>query len=510
MLKIEMPMRAMAVAWLFWMAVGSAVGAEKPARLPVEILEPVVVQDFGFEKTLLTFAQERLDLIGRAAHLPGQHPIATVLEMIANPRQWQDKPLFKVEHPDLVRLFDRRKYISASDFMSDSTLEQLRSLIQSKPSVRDAINDLNERVEALLDLESQLALVPRRTGEWVAPTTLGRDAGDPTDRAFAKSYMALKAAVLERNPETFATAARELATLNQAAAREAGVASWRVRADILNTRLRAFHWSAALYLLAALGYVGALLFRGGRRAATAASGLMILGLLAQVAGLALRTLLVRRAPLSNMYESLVFAVGGMVLFAAILDRMYRNTLAGLAGSLLGFVFLVIAVKMPIHQSRLNQLMPALQSSWLTYHVTTVMLSYSAFALSFFVSIVYLAKEAVGGDGTRGRLLQALPSLDALDFFNYRIVAVGFPLLTLGIFTGAVWAATAWGRPWAFDPKETWSAITWLVYGVYLHTRLMGGWKGRRSAILAIVGFAAVLFTYVGVNYLLPGLHSYAK
>jgi cytochrome c-type biogenesis protein CcsB len=155
------------------------------------------------------------------------------------------------------------------------------------------------------------------------------------------------------------------------------------------------------------------------------------------------------------------------------------------------------------------LRPALQSSWLTYHVTTVMLSYSAFALSFLVSVVYLLKRAGGGNEGRARLLKALPSLETLDVFNYQIVAIGFPLLTIGIFTGAVWAATAWGRPWAFDPKETWSAITWLVYGVFLHTRLLGNWEGTRSAVVGVIGFAAVLFTYLGVNYLLPGLHSYA-
>jgi cytochrome c-type biogenesis protein CcsB len=138
-----------------------------------------------------------------------------------------------------------------------------------------------------------------------------------------------------------------------------------------------------------------------------------------------------------------------------------------------------------------------------------MLSYSAFALSFLISLTYLFKRATGGDGSGARWVQRLPSLDTLDSFNYQIVAIGFPLLTVGIFTGAVWAATAWGRPWAFDPKETWSAVTWLVYGIFLHTRLLAGWKGSRSAVLGVIGFAAVLFTYLGVNYLLPGLHSYA-
>src|SRR5690606_40417647 len=120
----------------------------------------------------------------------------------------------------------------------------------------------------------------------------------------------------------------------------------------------------------------------------------------------------------------------------------------------------------------------------------------------------LFKDAVGGNASPIGLVRRLPSLEDLDVFNYKIIAVGFPLLTLGIILGAVWAATAWNRPWGFDPKETWSAITWLIYAIYLHVRYMAGWGGRSSAIISIIGFLAVLFTYLGVNYLLPGLHSY--
>jgi cytochrome c-type biogenesis protein CcsB len=115
---------------------------------------------------------------------------------------------------------------------------------------------------------------------------------------------------------------------------------------------------------------------------------------------------------------------------------------------------------------------------------------------------------LGGDEGRSLLARRLPTLKAMDVFNFRIVGVGFPLLTIGIIFGAVWAATAWGRPWGFDPKETWSAITWLIYAIYLHVRYLAGWSGKRAAIVAVVGFLAVMFTYLGVNYLLPGLHSY--
>jgi cytochrome c-type biogenesis protein CcsB len=116
--------------------------------------------------------------------------------------------------------------------------------------------------------------------------------------------------------------------------------------------------------------------------------------------------------------------------------------------------------------------------------------------------------AAGKGASRPGFSQRLPSLDVLDEVSYRGVAFGFPLLTIGIITGAIWADQAWGSWWSWDPKETWSLITWLYYGAYLHTRLTMGWRGRHSAILAVIGLVAVLFTYLGVNLLLSGLHSY--
>jgi cytochrome c-type biogenesis protein CcsB len=110
----------------------------------------------------------------------------------------------------------------------------------------------------------------------------------------------------------------------------------------------------------------------------------------------------------------------------------------------------------------------------------------------------------------GAVAKRLPSLKVLDDLNYQSLKFGFPLLTLGIITGAVWADNAWGRYWGWDPKETWSLITWFLYAAMLHQRLTVGWRGRKAAIMAIAGFLAVLFTFLGVNLILPGLHTYSK
>jgi len=149
--------------------------------------------------------------------------------------------------------------------------------------------------------------------------------------------------------------------------------------------------------------------------------------------------------------------------------------------------------------------PALKSNWLIVHVITCFVGYASFAVAFGVSTMYLVTQRAPGGG--GDLLARFPAAEVLDELNYQLILFGFVFLTAGIITGAVWANSAWGRYWGWDPKETWSLITWFIYATLLHARMMRGWSGRRVAFLSIGGFMAVLFTYFGVN-LLPGLHSY--
>jgi cytochrome c-type biogenesis protein CcsB len=133
-----------------------------------------------------------------------------------------------------------------------------------------------------------------------------------------------------------------------------------------------------------------------------------------------------------------------------------------------------------------------------------------FAVAFGAGIMYLLMERELKRKKLGAIFKRLPSLNVLDDINYRCLTIGFPLLTLGIITGSIWASLAWGSYWTWDPKEVWSLITWLLYAALLHGRMTVGWRGRKAAILAIVGFCAVLFTFLGVNLLLPGLHTYSN
>jgi len=259
-----------------------------------------------------------------------------------------------------------------------------------------------------------------------------------------------------------------------------------------------FNIAFAAYLLA-LGVAVVALLTRRRVVEICAHGLLGAGVLAQTVYMAARWHAAGRAPFSNMFESLVLFAWAMVAVYLVLRIRLRVPAIGAATALLAVLALAYA---SAFGSDIKPLMPALQSNWLSVHVFTCFLGYAGFAISFVAAVGYIAVSRAGSG--------AGPDLiDSLDAVTAKTVAFGFLFLTVGIITGAVWANSAWGTYWSWDPKETWSLITWLIYAVYLHCRFMRGWRGKRAAWIAIVGFLSVLFTYLGVNFLLKGLHSYA-
>ncbi len=270
-----------------------------------------------------------------------------------------------------------------------------------------------------------------------------------------------------------------------------------------------FYATFGAYLVAAVLYIVHLVNKNDAlgKGATIAT---VVGFLANLAALIIRTMITKHAPFANGYEFLLSFACGIVLVYLFAEYKYKMKVIG--AFVLPVAWLILAyvmVLMPADQKMPGDLFPALQSNWLTFHVITAMFSYGAFAVSFGIGIMYLIKESLVKNKSRSVLNDRLPDASILDEMSYRFVAFGFPLLSLVIITGAIWAEYAWGRYWSWDPKETWSLITWLVYAAYLHARFTFGWRGKRAAIMSVIGFVAVLFTFFGVNYLLPGLHSYA-
>lgn len=244
-----------------------------------------------------------------------------------------------------------------------------------------------------------------------------------------------------------------------------------------------------------------------------ATGTTIFGLAGNTVAIIIRTIITQRPPLSNGYEFILTFCWGIV--AVYLFAEFRYKLKALGSFVLPIPFLLlifIVMKMGPEERVAGAIPPALKSQWLTFHVVTAMLSYGAFAISFGLGLMYLLKarsNQESGKSQEKNWIARFPEAPVLDELAYKVIGFAFPLLTLCILTGAIWANYAWGTYWSWDPKETWSLITWIIYAGYLHARLMYGWKGKRAAWMEVIGFLAVLFTFFGVNYLLPGLHSYA-
>ena len=209
---------------------------------------------------------------------------------------------------------------------------------------------------------------------------------------------------------------------------------------------------------------------------------------------------------TNMYESLVFFSWCLVIAYLVITVRYKVPVVGAFVMPITFILMAAAALLP--DKGIGEIPPALQSNWLPIHVTLSFMGDALFAMAFGTGVMYLIQERQLKRKRPGVFYYRLPSLDVLDSMNYRALTIGFPLLTLGIITGSVWAQYAWGSYWSWDAKETWSLITWFIYAAVLHARLTAGWRGRKAAWFSIIGFAAVLFTFLGVNLLLSGLHSY--
>ncbi|MEW6162452.1 MAG: c-type cytochrome biogenesis protein CcsB [Nitrospirota bacterium] len=353
-----------------------------------------------------------------------------------------------------------------------------------------------------------------------------------------------------------------------------------------------FGISTMSYILAMIIYITYLAF-GKTQIGIAATTVTVIGFVSQTMAILMRWKefydvsemgIIRSAPLTNLYESMVFFVWCLILGYLILEFRYKNRSFGafvtpVAGLALAFIDISGMSK------EIRPLIPALQSNWLLAHVTMSFIAYAAFALSFSTGVMYLIlktekrnqaayifwtftlgifvtllltmgidfltfkvavrpeefiknymlKASFLNPSTAVKVLSWISmiviifitwrfgsvlktviekfniSAETLDEITYKSIAVGFPVFTLGgLIFGAIWADQAWGSYWSWDPKETWSLITWFVYAFYLHSRMIRGWRGKRVAIVAVIGFLAVIFTYLGVNLLLSGLHAYGE
>ena len=238
----------------------------------------------------------------------------------------------------------------------------------------------------------------------------------------------------------------------------------------------------------------------------AARILLLLSGVLQTGYIVLRSIQAGHTPITSQHEAVMFFAWATTW--AYLSFRWRYTVKNFGTFVSLNVFCLVLIS-AISSREITPLLPALQSAWLPIHGGVSIIAYGFLSLAFCGGLMYLLLERELKSKKFGYFFARFPSLDSLDQLNHHCLTAGFVFLTLGIVTGSIWARQAWGTYWQWDPKETWSLITWFLYLVQLHQRFTVGWRGKRAAVMAVIGFAAVIFTLWGVTYLLGGVHSYA-
>ena len=265
-----------------------------------------------------------------------------------------------------------------------------------------------------------------------------------------------------------------------------------------------FQVAIVIYLIAAAGYIAYIIKPEQKWTATASLWLTSLGFLFHIAYFLFRWTESGRIPITSFFEAANFLGMGIVLVFLVMEFRYK--IAALGSFMLPLV-IVLMIPTFLLEGDIKVLNPVLKSGWLGVHTSLAVLGDAAFAFAFIISIMYLIQERQLKAKHLGAIFHRLPSLDIMDTIGYKALTLGWPLFTLGMITGSIWANSAWGTYWSWDPKETWSLITWVIYLVLLHLRTIG-WRGKKMAFLSIVGFAFVLISFFVVSRVNIGKHTF--
>jgi cytochrome c-type biogenesis protein CcsB len=256
------------------------------------------------------------------------------------------------------------------------------------------------------------------------------------------------------------------------------------------------------YLLSTIGYLSYLFLQKDFLQKTGFY-LLATGFLFQTVEMGYRFVRSGHFPVSNLHETLSLAAWAIAGVFLLFQYRYRLKILGIYAAPLVTFVMVIAARLPNVPSETPKI---LKSLWLIVHVVAIFIGEASLALACGAGLLYLLQENAIKSKQRGFFFKRLPSLELLDNTGYACIVIGFTMMTFGLITGLIYAKSVWGRFWSWDPKEVWSGITWILYAALLHQRFTVGWRGRRAAIMAIIGFAVILFTFLGVNFFLKGHH----
>ena len=510
------------------LAILLATSAALPAAPPAADIGPweyLAVQDSGRRKPIGTFGHEVL------VKIAGRDPMRTTdgetfngsafaFSKLFATRDWSEEPMVLISYRPLVEqigLDASRKRFTRKELAAATGLASLSQEAAALRQAGEPVPRLNTEAQTVLGRLQLFDALGATTAFLIAPPPPGSPAGAPwlSIDQLAAAYPPEKAAPILQDLRNLNVAGREgdNAKFNEAAQRlvddlralnpDVYPSVSVVNRENFYNRLKPFDTAMWLLIPASLLLIAGArhgprhwLLRGGVALSAASLGFMLYGLF-------LRVLIAERAPVTNMYESVVWVAMGTVLFGLIFYAVYRNRLMLLSALPVSFLCLLLVRSLPVAMpARLDPLVPVLRDNfWLTVHVLTITLSYAAFALALGFAHVILWRYI--------RKPETAETLRPLHDWLYRMMFVGLILLAVGTILGGVWANYSWGRFWGWDPKETWALIALLMYVVAIHGKMAGWWGDFGIAVAAVVNFAGIVMAWYGVNYVLgAGLHSY--
>ncbi|KYG65002.1 cytochrome C biogenesis protein [Bdellovibrio bacteriovorus] len=487
---------------------------------PGDGLKYLPVQDGGRVKPYDSFAREMLEIVYGKTKFEKRNATEIVMTWMLAPQSWEGKKIFEVRNHQVLealKLPKEQRYFTGAEIFGNERFTLLRQELQNK---RESKEKLNPYFQALQRLENQfftfqeiaagrmLKLVPPVEGDaWISVSEMQPEQQEvfmEVTKAFVSHIGAM--ASEQSTAQTGADLDAALVKFQESAKKQNPVLydhASKIRAEVHYNEFHPFRWSYILYFIAftLLLLVWTLNKPGLSKAAWV---FLIAGFILHTYGFGLRMYIMGRAPVSNMYETVIWVSWGTILFAAILELIYKFRVFLVAGTLVAAFGLVIADFAPaVLDPTLQPLEPVLRSNyWLTIHVMTITISYAAFFLAFGLGDLGLFYYLRGEEKYQHQIRSVVTGI-------YRSIQIGVAFLAPGIILGGIWADYSWGRFWGWDPKETWALIALLGYLAVLHARYAGMIKNFGMVVTGIITFSLVIMAWYGVNFVLgAGLHSY--
>lgn len=485
-------------------------------------LRALPVQDGGRVKPYDTFARETLEIVTGKPQFEGKEAWEIVLTWMLAPQAWVDKELFQVRNNDILqalRLDPARKLFRGDEIFGQERFPELMQDLQVK---RESEEKLTPYYQALQRLENQwfvfremasgrlLRVLPPKEGDsWLSVADLPPGPEQEGFLAITEAFVSWVGSQMDKGRDgvvegrALDEAILAFRKIQDAQNPAIVISDRKIHTELHYQDFHPFRWAYIAYLLGGLAVLMSWVF-GKSRAMTVAWVLVGLGFLLHTYGFALRVYLAERAPVANMYETVVWVAWGAILFAAILEWLNKTRFILMAGALGAWVCLVVADSAPaVLDPSLQPLEAVLRSNyWLIVHVMTITISYAAFFLAFVLGDIGLIYYLRDPEKNRAQIKGIVSAI-------YRSMQIGVAFLAPGIILGGVWADYSWGRFWGWDPKETWALIALLGYLAVLHARMTNWVKDFGMIVSAVVTFSLVIMAWYGVNFVLgAGLHSY--